>query len=180
MTNVVRFPVERRASPTLELLRAIAPDRREVLSLAFAFGLDVSPSDLRARVDTETSGRIRAKPAGSQETLLDGLEALLDPVLARAVATCRAAHELSVAAARARQVLLDAQTARLAWTEAQLGRAEALTYKAAALLIAAHAQVEATEGVARAVGLARRGESWAPPDRWAETAALLGLTDRAR
>ncbi len=30
MTNVVRFPVERRARPTLELLREIAPDVRVV------------------------------------------------------------------------------------------------------------------------------------------------------
>jgi hypothetical protein len=53
-----------------------------------------------------------------------------------------------------------------------------LTYQAAKLLIAAHAQVEETEGVAHAVGLARRGETWTLPDRWAETETLLGLADR--
>jgi len=32
MTNVVRFPVERRARATLELLRGVAPDVREVVN----------------------------------------------------------------------------------------------------------------------------------------------------
>ncbi|MGD0108527.1 MAG: hypothetical protein ABSC06_31475 [Rhodopila sp.] len=58
MTNVVRFPVERRARPTLELLRDIAPDAREVLSIAEAFDLDIPGPDLRARVDQETAEHI--------------------------------------------------------------------------------------------------------------------------
>ena len=51
MTNVVRFPVERRARATLELLRGIAPDVREVLSLAEAFGIEPPVHDLRERAD---------------------------------------------------------------------------------------------------------------------------------
>ena len=43
----------------------------------------------------------------------------------------------------------------------------------AALLIGAHARVEEAEGVARAVGLARRGESWTPRDFRAEQDALF-------
>ena len=38
MTNVVRFPLEHRARRTLELLRGVAPDVREVLNVAEAFG----------------------------------------------------------------------------------------------------------------------------------------------
>ena len=34
MKNVLRFPIERRARPTLDLLREIAPDVREVLNIA--------------------------------------------------------------------------------------------------------------------------------------------------
>jgi len=36
-SNVLRFPVERRARPTLDLLREIAPDVREVLATADDF-----------------------------------------------------------------------------------------------------------------------------------------------
>jgi hypothetical protein len=35
--NVVRFPVERRARPTLDLMREIAPDVREVPAIAEVF-----------------------------------------------------------------------------------------------------------------------------------------------
>jgi hypothetical protein len=180
MTNVVRFPIERRAPPTLALLREIAPDRRMVLSIAVAFDLDVPPRDLRRRADAATAARILNHPAGAGGTLAGVLDDLLDPVIARAIAACRAAHGLSVAAATARQVLLDAQTASHVWTRPQLERAETLTYQAAALLIEAHARVEEAEGVARAVGLARRGEAWAPQDRWAKTETLLGMAGTAR
>ena len=42
VTNVVRFPVERRVWPTLELLREIAPDVREVLAMADALGVEAA------------------------------------------------------------------------------------------------------------------------------------------
>ena len=64
MTNVVRFPVERRARPTLELLRDIAPDVREVLSIAEAFDLDMPAPGLRDRVDLETAEHILNMIAG--------------------------------------------------------------------------------------------------------------------
>ena len=55
MTNVVRFPVERRARPMLELLRGIAPDVREVLNVAEAFGMERPVPDLRERADVATA-----------------------------------------------------------------------------------------------------------------------------
>jgi hypothetical protein len=48
-TNVLRFPVEQRARPTLELLRDLAPDVREVLAVAEAYGLDMPVNDLQDR-----------------------------------------------------------------------------------------------------------------------------------
>ena len=53
--NVVRFPVERRARPTLELLREIAPDVREVSLVADTFGLEEPPHGLRHEVDARTA-----------------------------------------------------------------------------------------------------------------------------
>ena len=53
VTNVVRFPVERRARPTLELLREIAPDVREVLAMADALGVEAPDPRLRDEADAE-------------------------------------------------------------------------------------------------------------------------------
>jgi hypothetical protein len=64
MTNVVRFPVERRARPTLELLRGIAPDVREVLNLAEAFGMEMPVPDLRERVDAASRAHRKSGPRG--------------------------------------------------------------------------------------------------------------------
>ena len=69
MTNVVRFPVERRARPMLELLRGIAPDVREVLNVAEAFGMERPVPDLRERADVATAEHIahqsrQAAPSG--------------------------------------------------------------------------------------------------------------------
>lgn len=47
-TNVVRFPIEERARPTLDLLREIA---REVGLVADFHGLDLPSPDFRHRVD---------------------------------------------------------------------------------------------------------------------------------
>ena len=69
MTNVVRFPLERRARPTLELLRGIAPDVREVMNVAKAFGMEGPLPDLRERADIATAEHIahqsrQAAPSG--------------------------------------------------------------------------------------------------------------------
>jgi hypothetical protein len=172
--NVVRFPVERRARPTLDLLRDIAPDAREVLVIAEAFDIEAPAPDLRARADRETAEYILNQVAGSGSEIMASVDALLDPVVAKAIAACRAAHDLSIDAAEAQQVLQRARTAGHFWIDPLRERAEALLRRSAELLIEAHARYEEAEGVARAVGLARRGETWTPRDHRAEEEALFG------
>ena len=58
LTNVIRFPLERRARPTLDLLREIAPDAREVGSAIEAFGLQDPTVGLRDAVDANTADHI--------------------------------------------------------------------------------------------------------------------------
>ena len=43
------------------------------------------------------------------------------------------------------------------------------------MMVAAHARAEEAEGVARAVGLAERGEAWVPRDFAADFEALLAI-----
>ena len=173
MTNVVRFPVERRARPTLELLRDIAPDAREVLSIAEAFDLDIPGPDLRARVDQETAEHI-VNTIVDMRMLSSALDELANPTVARAVDACRAAHDASVAAAEAQKVLLSAQISGHFRLDPLRERAEALTLRTAELLIDAHMRVEEAEGVVRAVGFARRGEKWTPRSYRADEEALFG------
>jgi hypothetical protein len=163
-TNVVRFPVERRARPTLDLLRKIAPDLREVLSIADASGLETPAPDLRDRVDAATAEYILNQFGGPGGPPADALAALLDPVVARAITACRAAHD---AAAEAQQA------PRNAWPAGH-DRTEALTLRMVSLFIEAMVAAEEAEGVARAIGLARRGEPWTPRDIRVDEAALFG------
>ena len=90
--NVLRFPSERRARPMLELLREIAPDVREVLNIAEAFGMAPPAHGLREQVDAATAEHIayQVPTGGSGRAAM--LAELLDPVVAAVVATCRASH----------------------------------------------------------------------------------------
>jgi hypothetical protein len=59
--NVIRFPIEERARPTLGLMRDLAPDVRAVELTAEAFGLALPPADFRHRVDGEAAEYIMNK-----------------------------------------------------------------------------------------------------------------------
>ncbi len=178
LENVLLFPIERRARPTLELLREIAPDVREVLAIAAGLGLAAPELGLRERVDAETAEYILEQFGGAAAASPGMLDELLKPVVTKAVAACRAAHDLSVDAAAARQALLRARTEGHVGLASLRERADALTQRTAELLIEAHIRAEEAEGVARAVGLARRGEPWTARDHHAEDEALLGLATR--
>jgi hypothetical protein len=175
LTNVVRFPIERRARPTLQVLRDIAPDVRELMSIAHAFGLAGPVSDLRDRTDAETAEHILNHVPETGERRRAALDALLEPVVARAIDACRAAHDLSVETTYAHQAMVRAQMYWRPGVAPLQQRAETLTLKTVELLVEAHARVEAAEGVARAVGIAQRGETWTPRDVRADEKALFGL-----
>jgi hypothetical protein len=175
MKNVLRFPIERRMPPTLDLLREIAPDVREVLSIAEAFGMEPPAHGLREPVDAATAEHIANQVPTSGPGRAAMLTELLDAVVAAAVAACRASHDAWVEAAEAQQALLRAQSEEYFWIEPLRERMEAPMRHAAERLLIAHMRVEEAEGVARAVGFARRGEEWMPRDRSAEADALFGF-----
>ena len=175
-TNVVRFPVERRASPTLDLLRGIAPDPREMMALAESFGLQQPDPHARHDEDEGTAdfitNHVVPEPGEARRKVLDEM---LAEALAVAITACQAAHDASVVADKARQLLIDAQTAGGHWLPPLEQRADDRTVAAAALLLKAHELSERAEGAVRAIGLARRGETWRPFDLQAEAVALFGL-----
>jgi hypothetical protein len=159
----------------MDLLRGLAPDIRVVLLLADVFCLQPPVVDLRERTDAATAEHIlNQAPAGGPERtrMLDELEA---PVIARAVEVCRAARD---AWGEASAALRASQAAGAVWADMHRERASHLAAQAVRRLLEAHAWAEEAEGVARAIGFARRGEAWEPRDHDAETDALIAIGQR--
>ena len=173
-SNVVRFPVERRACPTLDLLRDIAPDVREVLLLVESFDLAYPAHEVRHVADAEMAdyvlNHVRPEPGSERQA---ELQDLLSPMVVRGVEACRAAHDAALAASEAQQRVVTAQTDGGYWLSPMEERAERLTTEAARLLVEAHLRAEEAEGTARAIGIALRGETWTPFDLQAAGDALF-------
>jgi len=163
--NVVRFPVELRARPSMGLIREIAPDSREVGLAALSFGVEEPAHDLRHRVDRDTAEHIlNAVAPEPGEVRRLALEGLLTPLVKAAVEACRASSEASHQLAVAQQRALNAQTVGSLWAEQLGGQADEQSRRAVELLLEAHARCEEAEGAGRAVGMALRGETWVPHD----------------
>lgn len=158
-TTVIRFPVERRARPTLALLRELAPNQQEVLAVVAAFGLPDPPMDVRARADADTAREIVGGGAPWPGSL-DVVDQLVDAAVARAIVLCWSARDASNAVADARSQLSHAETTGVGWLAQRRSRVDTLRTRAASHVIEAHVAAEQAEGVARAAGFARRGEPW--------------------
>ncbi|MEO8715412.1 MAG: hypothetical protein ABI369_10395 [Acetobacteraceae bacterium] len=177
LQNVARFPVERRA--TLERLRAVAPDPREVGVLADTYEIAV-PIDLEAETDRATAEHIanNVPAAGPERSAM--LREMQGHAVRTAIGAIETAHVRANAAATAWQ---EAKTAgpgagyRLLDLEERAGE---LSAEAADALVAAYARSVEAFGVARAVDLARRGEPWTPRDYEAETDALIAMGQARR
>jgi hypothetical protein len=173
MTNVVRFPVERRARPTMALLRELAPDVRRVFNIVEAFDLEMPALDLRERVDADTAGYIaRQLPrhGGERDAML---AELLDPVVRAAVSASRASRDAWDEVGSAQERRDRARRAGDCRTGLFEEWIETLAFRAAELMLLAHVRAEEAEGVARAVWLARSGEPWTPFEIHREAVALF-------
>lgn len=172
-TNVVRFPIERRVVPSLPLLRAIAPDPREVAAVAEAFGLAAPDPETRHASDAATAGLIQALAPASERERQAVLGVTLTLFLDQAIAACGRAHQGIVDAAAAQERLAAAHADGDSWLAPLQERADRLALAAARLLIDAFVRAEQAEGAARAVGIARRGKPWQAYDLPAEADALF-------
>ncbi|MEK8121600.1 hypothetical protein WOB59_00320 [Methylocystis sp. IM4] len=174
MTNVVRFPIERRAKPSLDVMREIAPDSREVSLVVEAFGFEDCIDHVRDEADQKIAeyiaSNVRPEPGAKRRAELDDL---LRPMVERAVATCREAHEVALAAVKAQQLVVKAQSEGGYWMLPLNEQATARSNHAARKLIDAHLACQEAEGAARAIGIADRGEVWEPFNLRAEEHALF-------
>jgi hypothetical protein len=94
-SNVVRFPVELVARPTSDLLRGVAPDVREVSLVAESFGLDQPPMEVRNASDRAMAERIAPTTCWPEDARAKraAIEAMLKPLVERALRMCREARE---------------------------------------------------------------------------------------
>lgn len=173
-TNVVRFPIDERGRPTLELMRMLSPDVRTLDLLAEGYGLELPPLDFRDRVDAEAAEHIlnhldpEAGPRRGEQ-----LQALLDPLVVTAVEKARAARAAWALVGEGRRQLGQARREGGYWLQALEDRLNVQERRAAEATIEAHLRAEEAEGVARAVSLARQGAVWTPRSVTADMDALL-------
>jgi hypothetical protein len=174
LTNVVRFPLEERVRPSLDLLLEIEPDVNEVSLVAEGFQLDGPDYGLMDAADEATAEYIAEHilplPQPEQRAQLD---AVLEHALKRAVAACRAAHGAATRAVSAEKALHAATVEGGYWLAPLQERASLLTQRNAELLIAAYDACQEAYGVSRAVWCARRGETWEPRNMEADVERFL-------
>ena len=184
LDNVVRFPIELRVAPSMEVIYEIEPDCREVFRVAESFKLELPDPDLANQVDVETAiyiaEQILPLTPSEQKAALDEL---LDPVMKRAVHACRFMDRVSKQSVQAELALLQAQTDGDHYHLPSLEeKANTLSNQAAELLILAYARCREAHGAYRAISMAQRGETWTPYYAVDTTEWLIGAgrADQAR
>ena len=161
--NVIRFPVELRANPSIDPLIDVAPDWREVGLIAEAFGFDAPDPERRAKADRAMAEGIAAMdlPVDRQERLAT-LNAVLKPLVDRAVAACARARQASLRSDADNEKFAKAQTESGYWLAPLKEAADYWTVEAARLQIVAHEAAQAAGGAGRAIEFAKRGAAWRP------------------
>ena len=183
LTNVLRFPVEERVAPSMDVIRKIEPDVREVLQVGESFFLELPDAGHADQVDAETARYIAEQVLPLAPSERDpALDDLLRPMVAAAVEACRRADRVGKRAVAAGERLAVTQAGGGQWLDLLEEAADGLMGQAAELLILAHQRCQEAHGVSRAVGMARRGETWTPYSA-ADTTDWLaeaGRADQAR
>jgi hypothetical protein len=110
-SNVYRFPVELVAKPTADLLRSVAPDVREVSLVAEGFGLEEPPMEIRKASDRSMTDRIAATTCWPEDTTAKraALEAMLKPLVERALRMCRESREAGLRSDEATEKFVSAE-----------------------------------------------------------------------
>jgi hypothetical protein len=173
-TNVLRFPIEERGRPTLELMRMLVPDVRTLDLLAEGYGLELPAPDFRDRVDAEAAEHIfnHFDPeVGARRSEQSHL--LLDTLVVKAVEASRASRRAWAVVGEGRRQVAKARREGGSWVQALEEQLNGYELKAAKASVEAHLRAEEAEGVARAVHLACEGETWTPRDVAADMDALM-------
>jgi hypothetical protein len=158
--NVIRFPVELRAKPSISLLLDLAPDLMEATLIAETFGLAPPDPDLRDQADRAMAERIALTifPVNPAERR-SALSAMAKTMIERAITACVSARQAALLADEAGERLGAAQIGGY-WLAPLEAAHDAQAIEAARLQIAAQDATQEAIGADRAVRFAHRGEVW--------------------
>src|SRR3984957_6366734 len=174
--NVIRFPVEVRAKPSIDLLIDVAPDSREVELIAEAFGFKEPDPEGRAKADRKMAEQIAEMamelPVDRKERRA-ALNALLKPFVDRAVAACAEARQAALRSDADNEKFAKAQMEGGYWLAPLKEAADYWAVEAARLQIVAHEAAQVAHGAGRAIELAKRGEPWRPSSAEAAMNAMI-------
>lgn len=153
-SNVIRFPVERRAKPSFELLCEIAPNAGLVGLLVEGTDLEFQISEMRDEADHEMAERILndVDPALGPRRR-QALEAMLDAMVSPAIEACRRANDAWADHEVAQRRHDDARREGGYWLASLADQAHARALHAADLVVEAYIQSQKALGAARVVGM---------------------------
>jgi hypothetical protein len=174
--NVIRFPVELRAKPSIELLVDVAPDSREVELIAEAFGFDAPDLEGRAKADRAMAERVAEMAIDlpvDREERRAALNAILKPIVDRAVAACAEARQASLRSDADNEKFAKAQMEGGCWLAPLKEAADYWAIEAARLKIVAHEAAQMAHGAGRAIDFAKRAEAWRPSNAEDDMNALI-------
>lgn len=172
--NVVRFPVERRAAPSVSLLQEIAPDCREVRQAIEGLRLDVEIDVIFDNADRGMAERILDEsPAEPGKRRSAVLYEMLAPVVKRATELCVRCNKTRDEAEAAWLRLMRAKAEGGYWLEPLESRARSLAVAGAEQMVEAYIACQEASGAGRAIRLALNGEAWYPFEAQAEAEALF-------
>lgn len=166
--NVLRFPVEMRARPSMRLLHQLRPDTRVLFMHTEGFGFELPLHGLRDRTDQATAEHIAGHREADGRAPTQFLDELLEPLLQRAVDAARKAAVAETSAKAAQRAAASVHA-----PDALKGRALEMSEQATRLGLEAHVLCEETIGVERAIRYARKGEPWVSRDQEADMDILL-------
>ena len=175
-SNVIRFPVELRAKPSIDLIYEIEPDVRDVMLIAEAFGFEQPDLDARDDADRAMAERIAGMvlPEDPPERRKI-LNELLKPFIEGAVAACAQARRAAARSDETGQKLAAARMEGGYWLAPLEEAADGAAVEMARTRIEAYEAAGRAHGAARAIGLAGRGEPWRPFNAHEEAEALFGI-----
>lgn len=158
----VRYSIKCSGIPTMELLHQWEPHIDTVMLAAQHVGLLRPVSDLRDVADEAAARHIAHHVLPLTPGAWRGaLDVMLEGAMRSAAQACQRAGQAAMQYRRVRRRATPVRNEDCLWRESWALTLDALLHEVGALVIVAHERCEEAHGVARAVGLARRGKAWA-------------------
>ena len=174
-SNVIRFPVELRAKPSIDLLIEVAPDSREVELIAEAFGFERARPGWAEQGGSRDGGDDREDGfAGRSEGAAGGVERDAEAARRSRGRRLRRSAPGGAAFGRSRRAkLASAQIEGGYWLAPLEDAANHWAVESARLQLTAYEAAQAAHGAGRAIEFAKRGEPWRPSNVEEDVDALI-------